>query len=96
MKAISLFAICSAIFLVSASSMAAFNIEELQQAEGIAVADFAKENAAHLEHLTGWKTWKSDDGAKVKIYINHGGMNMEYNYACQKQADSSIACQVLE
>lgn len=65
-------------------SFAAFSIEELHQASRAAVDDFQKENPDHVEHFTGYKSWKSGDDAKVKVYVSHDGMNMEFNYNCYK------------
>lgn len=82
--------------LSSTSAMATFDIQKMQQVEALAVADFAKENSSHVEHLTGWKTWKSGDDVKVKIYVDHDGMNMEYNYNCHEHGDGKLQCHVLE
>lgn len=83
----------AALALAAASpAMAAFNIQEMQQVEGLALADFAQENASHVGHLTGWKTWKSGEDVKVKIYVAHDGMNMEFNYHCHKHGDGKLQC----
>jgi hypothetical protein len=68
-------------------------MSELQDATKVAVADFAAENPGHVEHFTGFKSWLSDDDARVKIYVNHNGMNMEFNFLCFKQA-GGIECHV--
>lgn len=76
---------------VGASAMAEFSIDELQSAAAIALDDFEQSNPSHVPHFTGYKAWKSGDEAKVKIYVSHDGMNMDFNYLCMKH-DASIAC----
>lgn len=81
----------AAVFLMSSSAMAAFSVSEMHTASALAVADFAKVNPAHAPHFTGYKTWKSGDDVKVKVYAAHNGMNMEFNYVCH-QHGASIEC----
>jgi hypothetical protein len=76
--------------------MAEFNVQEMQQVTGLALDDFARDNAEHVQHLTGWKIWKSGEGVKVKLYVDHDGMNMEHNYSCYKHEDSKLQCHVQE
>lgn len=67
-------------------------VKEMQTLTGIAIDDFSAENAGHVQHLTGWKTWRSNADVKVKIYVTHDGMNMEYNYHCHKHGDGKLQC----
>lgn len=77
--------------LISQIALAAFSVEELHSASQLAVADFRASNPDHVEHLVGYKTWKSNDEAKVKVYVSHDGMNMEFNYLCHKH-DNAVEC----
>ncbi len=65
----------------------AFNIEELQAVTKLALEDFKKTQVEHTPHFFGYKSWKSGEDAKVKIYVNHDGMKMEFDYVCHKHAD---------
>lgn len=76
---------------VGTSAMAAFSIDELQLAAATALDDFKQSNPDHVQHFTGYKAWNSGEDSKVKVYVAHDGMNMEFNYLCMKH-DASIAC----
>lgn len=76
---------------VGTSAMAAFSIDELQSAAATALDDFKQNNPSHVQHFTGYKAWNSGEDSKVKVYVAHDGMNMEFNYLCMKH-DASIAC----
>jgi hypothetical protein len=67
---------------------------ELVQATSIAMELFKTANPDHIVHLSGFKTWKSGVDAKVKFYVAHDGMNMEYNYSCLKQ-ENRIHCSAM-
>jgi hypothetical protein len=73
-------------------ALGAFTSAELIMATEKAVADFETENPDHAAHFTGFKSWKSGDDGKVKIYVDHNGHAMEFNYQCQKQ-DNELECQ---
>lgn len=62
-----------------------FSADQLVLATQSALVEFNKSNSSHGVHLTGFKTWISAEDAKVKIYVNHDGMNMDFNYLCQMQ-----------
>ncbi len=83
--------LASTLFASTQVSFAAFSIDETHQAAKIATENFSEERPDHVEHFTGYKAWKSGDDAKVKIYISHDGMNMEFNYTCMKH-ETAIAC----
>lgn len=68
--------------VTSVSAHAAFSLDQLTLAAKSAVDDFKARNPGHLMHATGYKVWKSDEDAKVKIYVDHDGMPMEFDYAC--------------
>lgn len=76
--------VCSSFLVFAHSAFAGFSIEDLHQASRSATDDFQQENPDHVEHFVGYKSWKSGEDAKVKIYVSHGGMNMEFNYNCYK------------
>lgn len=71
---------------------AGFSIADLNTAGKVASDVFVQDHQAHTEHFTGYKVWKSGADAKVKVYVDHGGMAMEYDYTCFKSA-SAIDCQ---
>lgn len=80
------------LMILAANAMAAeFTPDQLLQATQGSLVQFTKDNANHVQHMTGFKTWKSGEDAKVKVYVSHDGMNMEYNYACQNQ-NNQITC----
>ncbi len=70
------------------------NPAELIQATTAAMEVFKAANPDHMVHLSGFKTWKSGSDAKVKFYIAHDAMSMEFNYLCLKQ-ENQIQCNVL-
>lgn len=75
--------------LAPTAAWAAFTPAELLEATKIAVDDFSTANPDHVEHFTGYKAWKSGEDAKVKIYVAHDGMNMEFNFTCHKHDDGT-------
>lgn len=77
--------------LGSSAAFGAFSIEQLHDATKKATDDFTTANPDHVEHFVGYKTWKSGEDAKVKIYVSHDGMNMEFNYVCHIH-DSGVEC----
>lgn len=81
---------------MTVSAKANFTVAEMQQMTTLAIEEFVKENSDHASHLTGWKVWKSGTVVKVKIYADHGGMNMEFNYGCHKHGDGLLQCHVME
>lgn len=76
----------SAFFLTLAFStapvFAAFTPAQLVDASKASLDAFAKDAPDHVAHMTGFKTWKSGEDAKVKVYVDHDGMAMEYDYSC--------------
>ncbi len=72
-----------------------FSPTELVQGTTVAMDVFKTENPDHMVHLSGFKTWKSGADAKVKFYVNHDGMNMEYNYLCLKH-ETQIHCSIIQ
>ena len=90
-------AIVAAFVLAAAGSAQAatgFTIAEVLQASKLATDKFAAENPDHVEHFVGYKSWKTGEEAKVKVYVTHDGMNMEFNYNCHKH-DDGIECHTL-
>lgn len=79
--------------LSSTQAFAAFNVEELHIATKAAVSELTKAAPEHVAHISGYKTWISAEDAKVKLYISHDGMNMEFNYLCNRHP-GSIDCHV--
>jgi hypothetical protein len=72
---------------------APFSIADIIQASQLATDDFQTRNPDHVTHFNGFKVWPSGEEAKVKVYVNHDGMSMEFNYLCHKH-DSEIECHV--
>lgn len=68
------------------------SLQEMQQLTGMAIDEFSAENAGHIQHLTGWKTWRSGADIKVKLYVTHDGMNMEFNFDCHKHGNGKLQC----
>jgi hypothetical protein len=83
-------ALAFGLLLPGASAIAEFSVDELQIAAKTAIEDFSKGNPDHVQHLTGYKVWKSGDDAKVKIYVSHDGMDMDFNYLCMKHAATTV------
>ena len=72
-----------AIVAVSVPAFAApMNFETLSTVSKLAYDDFAAANPDHVVHFNGFKAWPSGDDGRVKIYVNHDGMAMEFNYNC--------------
>lgn len=88
MKTSTIFAIAIAA-TVSTPTFAAFTTDQVIEATKLAVADFNL--SAHAQHFVGFKSWKSGEEAKVKIYFKHDGMNMESDYTCHDH-DGDIEC----
>ena len=81
----------SAVLISSLSFAEGFNLDKLQDVSKIAIQKFKTDHADMIEHATGYKTWKSGDDGKVKIYVDHNGMKMEFNYVCH-QHEINIEC----
>ncbi len=77
--------------LMATSAFGAFNSAQLIEATRSAVSHFEAENPDHAAHFTGYKAWKSGAEGKVKIYVDHGGHAMEFNYTCADY-DGDIEC----
>lgn len=86
-------AIGSSMLFVTTLAFAEFTSVELLDATKTAVEAFEANNA-HAEHFIGYKAWKTGADAKVKIYVDHGGMAMEFDYLCIKYEDAT-ECQSL-
>lgn len=73
--------------VISSSAMAIepFAAEDLLEATRTAMDTFAAANPSHVQHVSGFKTWRSGRDAKVKVYVSHDGMTMEFNYGCTRQ-----------
>jgi hypothetical protein len=82
---------CTILFALTSTSTFASTFDDMQVFTKAAYADFAANNAEHVQHFNGFKTWISGAETKVKIYVNHGGMAMEYNYSCKKQGQD-VSC----
>jgi hypothetical protein len=78
--------------LAGTQAFGAFTSAELLTASQQAVAAFEAQNPDHAAHFTGFKTWKSGGDAKVKIYVDHDGHAMEFDFLCRKQ-DNELECQ---
>jgi hypothetical protein len=71
--------------LLAATAIAAptgFSAAELVQASQVSLKLFSETTPDHVVHITGFKSWKSANDAKVKIYMTHDGMTMESNFHC--------------
>ena len=81
--------------VASAPSFAAYTVDELTDVTKIALASFRAKEPGHATHANGFKSWLSGEDAKVKIYVAHDGMNMEFNYLCHKH-DAKSECHDLD
>ena len=81
-RILSALAMTASISAISGTSFAALDFDGLQSISKIAFKEFSTANEDHVQHFTGYKVWKSGDDAKVKIYVTHDGMAMEFNYLC--------------
>jgi hypothetical protein len=73
------------------TAKADFSVNDIHEAAKLATTEFETKNAGHAAHFVGYKVWKSKDESKVKIYVNHGGTNMEFDYMCHKHG-TDIEC----
>lgn len=71
------------------TARADYTLDEVHAAAKIATTDFERDHAEHAAHFVGYKVWKSGENAKVKIYVNHGGHAMEFDYLCHKHDDAT-------
>lgn len=86
-----LLALAAGVGFFASQAFGAFTSTELIDATRLAVSDFETVNPDHAEHFTGYKAWKSGEDSKVKIYVDHNGHMMEFNYLCQNH-DDGIEC----
>jgi hypothetical protein len=75
-----------------AQDVVGFSIAEVGQVAKVATDKFAAENVAYVDHFVGYKAWKAGLEAKVKVYVDHDGMPMEFNYNCHKHDDGALEC----
>jgi hypothetical protein len=85
-------AVVGTMALGAQSAFGAFTIADLNQSAKLATDAFQTAHPDHVHHFTGYKAWLSGEESKVKVYVNHDGMNMEYNYDCRREDDGQIAC----
>lgn len=78
---------------VATPVFAEMNPQQLTEVTKIALDDFLKNNI-HKDHMYGFKTWKSGDDAKVKIYVKHDGMEMSFDYHCMEDT-GKLVCHAL-
>ena len=76
----------------ASSAFAVFTPEEQLEGADLAIADFKAAHPDHYPHFVGAKFWKSGEEMEVKIYIDHDGMPMEFNYMCHKHDDGDKEC----
>lgn len=84
-------AVIAAFSFFGSAAFAEFSMDELVEVTKIALKDFSTTKAEHVPGFTGYKVWKSGEASKVKIYVSHDGMNMEFNYLCEKH-DATKEC----
>lgn len=70
---------------------AALTNDQLLEATKLAMADYTAANPTHVDHVTGFKSWKSGTDGKVRIYVTHGGHKMETDYTCMDHG-SGLEC----
>lgn len=82
-----------AAFVIASPAFAAFTSAQLLDVTKLAVSYFETANPDQVENLVGYKAWKTGEESKVRIYVLHGTMNMEFNYNCQNH-DGELDCHV--
>lgn len=82
-------AVMAAALLTASPSFAAFTMEELADVTKVGLKAFSTKEPTHSKHSIGFKSWVSGEDAKVKIYVTHDGMSMEFNYLCHKHDGAS-------
>jgi hypothetical protein len=75
-------ALIASLIAFSGAGLAAIDFDVMQTMTKLAHADFIVAQAAHAQHVTGFKTWLSADDARVKFYVTHDSMTMEFSYLC--------------
>jgi hypothetical protein len=81
------------VIFFGSTAFADFSMDELVEATKVALKGFKTDHPDHVEHFTGYKSWKSEDDSKVKVYVTHDGMSMDFNYLCHKH-ETGIECHV--
>jgi hypothetical protein len=85
-------AVVGTVALGAQAAFGAFSIADLNAATKLATDNFQTAQPDHVAHFTGYKAWLSGEEAKVKIYVSHDGMNMEFNYNCHHHEDNELEC----
>lgn len=81
---VALLSLVSAIPALAAEGLAP---ADLLEATRISIASFEASNPDHAGHLSGFKSWRSGADGKVKLYVAHGSMTMEFNFVCAKHGE---------
>ncbi len=89
---LSALAVASVLTSSTAQAAVTFTIAEVNGAAKLATDLFSTENPDHVEHFVGYKIWKATDQLKVKVYVDHDGMPMEFNYFCHHHEDGDLEC----
>jgi hypothetical protein len=76
---------------IGTPAFAEFSMDELLAVTKVALTDFTAAHPDHVDHFTGYKAWKSGEDAKVKVYVTHSGMSMDFNFVCHKH-DEAMEC----
>lgn len=69
---------------LSSPAWAAFTPTDLLDVTRLAIDQFTTDNPDHVPHFVGYKAWKSGEDGRVKIYVDHDGHAMEFDFICQK------------
>jgi len=84
-------AVVAGMLVMSAPSYAAYTVDQLTDITKLAIQSFRTKEPTHAKHANGFKSWISGEDAKVKIYVNHDGATMEFNYLCHDH-DAKTEC----
>lgn len=87
MKTINLLLLVSLFFTFNVKAESVLTQEELLTIAKQVLKEFTEANPGHAGHLTGFKVWRSGQDGKVKLYLDHGGHEMESDYLCVRQAN---------
>ncbi len=91
MKTNSLILGLSMIALAFGTNANALSLDEMLTVTKLAIEDLSKTKPEHAPHIYGYKAWKSDEQVKVKVYVKHDEMTMDFSYLCEKH-DEGLEC----
>jgi hypothetical protein len=90
------FLLAACVAFSSTAALAAFSPDRLIDANKAALEVFKKGfSNMNASDITGFKSWKSGDDAKVAVYMDMDGSPMETDYDCTDN-NGKLDCQVTQ